>query len=224
MSSLNPPPDEKTLLSRAMDIAGMTLGDLAASLHLEIPLYMRTAKGWQGQLFEIALGATSGNQSKPDFSHLGIELKSIPVQRNGHAYESTYICTATLMHTHIQNWHTSRVYQKLARVLWIPILAESNTEIAKRRIGMPLLWSPNSEEETCLSRDWEELTELLTLGKLENITAHQGTALQIRPKAADSSIQTTAIDEEGNVIKTSPRGFYLRSSFTTAILQKSYIC
>jgi DNA mismatch repair endonuclease MutH len=57
-----------------------------------------------------------------------------------------------------------------------------------------------------------------------NITAHQGTALQIRPKAADSSIQTTAIDEDGNVIKTSPRGFYLRSSFTTAILQKSYIC
>jgi DNA mismatch repair protein MutH len=106
--------------------------------------------------------------------------------------------------------------------LWLPVEAENYVPLPNRRVGMALLWSPDSEQETILRADWEELMDMVCLGKLESITAHQGVYLQIRPKAANSRSLCEGIGENGERILTLPRGFYLRPAFTATILAHYY--
>lgn len=213
-----PPQSEQELLDRAQNIAGLTLYQLATQHELVVPLHLMRHKGWVGQLIELSLGANAGNLSIPDFYQLGIELKTIPVNLQGKPLESTFVCMIALLNAST-TWMTSEVKAKLSRVLWVPIEVDKNLPLAKRKIGMPRLWSPTKEQEQILRTDWEELTDMIYLGQLEKVHARLGTYLQIRPKAANSRSLCYGINEEGDKILTLPRGFYLRSSFTSQILQ-----
>lgn len=217
------PTSESELLKRAEQLAGLTVGDVAKQLNLSVPATLHQAKGWIGQLLEQQLGTTAGNQSLPDFHKLGIELKTIPINAKGQVRESTYICTVPLLPDGNNHWRRSNVYQKLAKVLWIPIEMEKSLSIAERRIGPPLLWQPDSRQEAILQADWEELTTMINTGKLADITARMGHYLQIRPKAANANALTWAINEQGEKTPTLPRGFYLRTQFTRLLLQAHFI-
>jgi DNA mismatch repair protein MutH len=217
------PQSEQELLQRAQQLAGLNLQQLAEMCQFKLPPNLLYAKGIIGQLLEKVLGATAGVKSKPDFEHLAIELKSIPVNTQGKPTESTYVCVVPMTNIVGLTWRESSVYHKLARVLWVPIQADEALAIAERKIGMPLLWQMPSEIEQILRQDWEELMELVSLGKVETITGRQGVYLQIRPKAEDSKALTTAIGTEGKKIQTLPRGFYLRAKFTEMILKAYYL-
>ena len=123
---------------------------------------------------------------------------------------------------HGLTWQHSHVRNKLSRVLWIPVEGEREIPLAERRVGSPLIWSPSEEEERQLQTDWEELMELIVLGQVEKITARHGEVLQLRPKAANSRVLTEAYGASGKLIKTLPRGFYLRTQFTARILEQNF--
>lgn len=218
---MHAPETEQELLQRAAAIAGLTLEKIAAQCGLICPSQQRYAKGWVGQLLEVALGATAANLSEPDFQALNIELKTIPVNSQGLPQETTYVCTVPMLGMGV--FEDSSVYKKLQRVLWIPIEAEKTIPLAQRRIGNPLLWSPNSEDYQQLRADWEELAEHVNLGNIASINAKLGKYLQIRPKAASGRERCQGIGQEGGLIQTLPRGFYLRTFFTRKIL-KQYYC
>lgn len=210
------------LLQRCHNIAGMTLGQLAGQLKVAIPADLKRDKGWVGQLLEVALGAEAGSKALPDFPALGIELKSLPIDQQGKPLESTYVCVAPLTGITSQSWQQSWICQKLRQVLWVPILAERQIPLAERIIGSGFLWQPNAAEQQILQQDWEELMELITLGGIDQIRGAHGKALQLRPKAADSKALTAAIGASGEPIQTLPRGFYLKASFTAAILRRQF--
>ena len=86
-------------------------------------------------------------------------------------------------------------------------------------IGAPILWKPTAEQERQLKQDWEELMDLIVLGKLEQITARIGEVMQLRPKGANSRAVTKGIGKNGEIIDTLPLGFYLRKEFTAQILK-----
>lgn len=224
--SVSPPNSEEELLTRARQLAGLTLADVAEKFNQAIPEDTRHAKGWIGQLIEKTLGATASSLAEPDFQLIGIELKTLPLTVSGKPKESTYVCTVPLNNMvdnfTEQNWETSWIKRKLQRVLWLPLEADKKIPLASRHIGNAILWSPNEEESGQLKKDWEELMELVCLGKLEQITSHMGRYLQIRPKGANAKSLTTTRDEEGNTIQTLPRGFYLRPEFTARIIQSNY--
>lgn len=75
-----------------------------------------------------------------------------------------------------------------------------------------------------LKRDWEELMDLIVLGKVETITARHGEVLQIRPKAANARALTEAIGEFGQPIMTLPRGFYLKKPLRGRFWQNTSVC
>ena len=214
---VTPPLSEKELLESASEIAGMTLQQIANQQNLETPDNQLHHKGWVGQLLESSLGATAGSLPEPDFQHIGVELKTLPLNRSGSPKESTFVCAINL--TSIEpDWENSLVKHKLSRVLWLPIEADPDIPLAARRIGSAILWSPNEKQETMLRLDWEELMEMVNIGELERITAHQGQYLQVRPKAANAKALRKGFNNEGEEILTLPRGFYLRTSFTKQIL------
>lgn len=216
------PQSEAELMSLCRHIAGQSLRQLADSVHWTVPPDLRRDKGWTGQLLECLLGTSAGNLSEPDFINLGIELKTIPLNRNYQARETTYVCTVPLLNHIGLQWQDSCVYKKLSRVLWMPIEADPDVPLAQRKVGNGFLWSPDEDDMDILQTDWEDFMELISLGQVETITAHQGEYLQIRPKAANSSAITTGIGSDGLRKQTLPRGFYLRTTFTNQILRKHF--
>jgi DNA mismatch repair protein MutH len=215
---VTPPLSEKELLESASEIAGMTLQQIANQQNIETPDNQLHHKGWIGQLLESRLGATAGLLPEPDFQHIGVELKTLPLNRSGSPKESTFVCSINLTCTG-PDWENSLVKLKLSRVLWLPIEADPDIPLAARRIGSAILWSPSKKQESMLRLDWEELMEMVNMGELERITAHQGQYLQVRPKAANAKALRKGINDEGEEILTLPRGFYLRTSFTKQILR-----
>ena len=217
------PQTEHELLERAKSIAGLTFGELATELNIAVPPDLKRDKGWIGVLLEIWLGANAGSKPEQDFAALGVELKTIPIDRLGRPLETTFVCVAPLTGNSGVTWENSHVRHKLKRVLWIPVEGERTIPLAERRVGAPLLWTPSSEEERQLQMDWEELMDLIVLGQVERITARHGEVLQLRPKAANSKALTEAIGAHGEPIMTLPRGFYLKKNFTAALLARHFM-
>ncbi|MFN6970232.1 MAG: DNA mismatch repair endonuclease MutH [Rheinheimera sp.] len=217
-----PPVDVVELMYRAQQLAGLTLGELAEQLALTLPKDLKRDKGVVGQMLEQALGASSGSKAEPDFPHLGIELKTLPINSAGQPLESTYVCVAALTDVNLQRWQDSWVCRKLQRVLWVPIWAERSLPLANRVIGSAFLWQPNQQQQQLLQQDWEELMELIVLGGIDQIRGAHGKVLQLRPKAANAKALTAAIGKDGQPIQTLPRGFYLKTSFTAELLQQQF--
>lgn len=208
------------LLSQAQSIAGLTFGELADELHIPVPPDLKRDKGWVGMLLERALGATAGSKAEQDFSHLGVELKTLPINAEGYPLETTFVSLAPLVQNSGVKWENSHVRHKLSCVLWMPIEGSRHIPLRERHIGAPILWKPNAEQERQLKQDWEELMDLIVLGKLDQITARIGEVMQLRPKGANSRAVTKGIGKNGEIIDTLPLGFYLRKEFTAQILKE----
>jgi DNA mismatch repair protein MutH len=221
-SGPRPPTSEAELLRRAERLAGRTLAEIAGSVGRPVPTDPRRAKGWAGRLLETWLGATAGSLAEPDFQALGVELKTLPVDREGRPLESTYVCTVPLSDACRETWARSWVRRKLARVLWVPVEGSRDLALRDRRVGTPLLWSLESDLETVLRADWEDLMERICLGRIGEVSARLGTYLQVRPKAASSRVLQRAVGEDGGAVSVNPRGFYLRPSFTREVLRRHY--
>jgi len=207
------------LLHNAAGLKGASLGELATRAKITIPETLHRHKGWIGQLLEWHLGADGGNHAQPDFAQWGVELKTLPLNRQGKPKESTYICAVSLAQTHTHlSWPDSLVYQKLARVLWIPIEAEPTIPLHERRVLHPFFWTLPPSWEQALQQDWEELMEALQCGHGDRLSAHYGTWLQIRPKAPNSRHPQSYLTSEGQFSPITPKGFYLRPQFTHRLL------
>ncbi|MBU1435934.1 MAG: DNA mismatch repair endonuclease MutH [Gammaproteobacteria bacterium] len=217
-----PPSNVAELMYRAQQLAGLTLAELAANLAVILPKDLKRDKGMVGQMLEQALGASAGSKAEPDFPHLGIELKTLPIDSHGKPLESTYVCVAALTDLSLQRWQESWVCRKLQQVLWVPIWAERSLPLGERVIGSAFLWQPDPQQQQLLQQDWEELMELIVLGGIDQIRGAHGKVLQLRPKAANAKALTAAIGHDGQPIQTLPRGFYLKANFTADILQRQF--
>lgn len=217
-----PPDSLQQLQSRAQKLSGRSLGELASLAGMSLPERLNRHKGLIGQLLEWHLGADAGSQALPDFTALGVELKTLPLNAKGQPAESTFVSQINLLGTLGQSFEHSSVWAKLQQVLWLPIEADPALPLAERLVGTPLLWQPSLEQKQVLQQDWEELLEEISLGRVESIRAQQGQYLQIRPKGANRHSLTQAIGPSGSRIWTHPRAFYLRTGFTQAILQQNF--
>lgn len=221
---MNIPSSEHELLERVHNLAGLTLAEVAHMAKIERPVDLKRNKGWVGLLLENVLGASASSRPEPDFPTLGIELKTLPINSQGKPLETTFVCVAPLTGLVGVNWQNCWLKKKLSKVLWVPIICdtpfEKNIPLAERRIGSAFLWSPSVEDEQLLAMDWQELTDMIVLGEVENIHGKHGQVLQLRPKAANSKAKTQAFDQHGKPFMTLPRGFYLKIPFTQMLLSK----
>lgn len=205
------PVDEPELLLRANALAGRSVHALALALSIELPTEPKRAKGFIGQLVELALGADPDAGERPDFVALGIELKTIPIGPHGNPSESTFCCSVSLDGADQERWENSRLRQRLRRVLFVPVDGAHVPEIHARRFHRPVIWSPTLAQDAMLQDDWTQL--IGRVGADLPVSAHLGDVLQLRPKAANSRVRFTTMGKA-----RSPLAFYLRTKFTGALL------
>lgn len=207
--------DAASFLARARALAGRRVASLTdastSSRH----------KGGVGNAIERALGLAPSSAPGPDVPELALEVKTLPVAE-GRVLESTWVCSASPESMQAETWAGSRVREKLARVLFVPVEAGA-VPLAERRVGTPFLWSPDDDEEALLRHDWEDLADLVAHGLGFAVTARRGQALQLRPKAASQRVRRTAVDVEGERYQNAPQGFYLRRSFTQRLLAARFV-
>lgn len=203
------PASIEELVARAHALEGMTVAALAARVGLVVDGDAVRTKGKVGELLERVLGAT-GVGAEVDFPGLGVEMKTVPFE-GGKVAESTFVCALQLMDTERAEFETSWLRRKLSRVLWVPVHE-------RQTIGKALLWSPTREQEAALKDDFDEIVGRIAVGDIEDLSAHVGRYLQLRPKAATGSVRTAAPGRDGELVSTVPRGFYLRARFVSAIL------
>ena len=213
-----PPATEEELMHRALNLQGRSLADVAREQAFQVPPDLRGHKGWVGHLIEAALGTSAGSRGEPDFPHLGIELKTMPVDAQGVPMESTWVCIAPLDGSLARTWEQSRVRHKLAAVLWVPVQGSRDLLVPHRRVGTPFLWRPTPDQEALIQEDWEFHAEVIGLGELWQLDARKGEVLQIRPKGARGTDRVWTTDDEGERVADTPRGFYLRRSFTRTLI------
>jgi DNA mismatch repair protein MutH len=137
------------LMQRAAALAGLTLGEIAATAGVKVPINFKREKGWTGQLIELCLGASAGSKTQQDFANLGIELKTIPIDEYGKPLETTYVCYAPLTNIAGVEWQSSSVKNKIQKVLWVPIDGRREISPQDRCIATPFLWSPNLSQNIC---------------------------------------------------------------------------
>lgn len=219
-----PPSSIEALMTRARGLSGMRLADVAQAHGFNLPDNNVQAKGWSGIVLETVLGAQGRSDPEPDFPALGVELKTLPIDAQGRVLESTFVSTIPLMTLVHERWETSTVYKKLKHVLWMPLIWTRGAPVQSRTIGAPLLWQPSLSEMQQLQSDWEELSNMICLGEIDNINARFGRWLHIRPKGASKRCLVDVINRDGECVKTLPRGFYLRPAFTQYILKQYFYC
>lgn len=207
---MSAPSSIEELLARAKGLAGVRLGELASRVAFVVDGPAVRTKGKTGELLERALGAT-GVGAQMDFPDLDVEMKTVPLEA-GKPAESTFVCALQLMDAERAAWETSWVRKKLSRVLWVPIHE-------RETIGEAVLWSPSAEQEAALKNDFDEIVGRIAIGDIEDLSAHVGEYMQLRPKAATGSVRTAAPGRDGELVSTVPRGFYLRAKFVGAVLR-----
>ena len=207
---MRPPETIEELMRRAAGLVGAGVAELAEREGVSVAGDAVRTKGKVGELLERALGAT-GSGAEMDFPALGVELKTVPLE-GGKPAESTFVCALGLMDAERAEWASAWVRKKLSRVLWVPIHERA-------RVGEPRLWSPSPEQDAALKDDFDEIVGRIAIGDIEDLSAHVGRYLQLRPKAASGSVRTAAPGRDGELVSTVPRGFYLRAKFVGAVLQ-----
>ena len=194
------------LLKLADSIAGMSIENLSKSLGISLPDNFTNNKGFIGQLAEIALGAGAGSHPLQDFPVLGIELKTIPLNLSGKPAETTHVC---ILHQNCgQTFFKSNFYNKIKKVLWLPVEGCRKIPLNERHFGKAFLWNISDQETLELKQDWEEIMEYVSTGHLPELSAKTGVWMQVRPAGRNNGIKQY--------------GYYLRKSFTERILLNEF--
>lgn len=212
--------NENNLLKHAKSMNGYSINELSVKYNIQLKKNTKN-KGYLGNIIENFFGLQNNNKPIKDFYSLGIELKTIPINDKGIPLESTFICSVPLIRNSGLIWNTSYVRYKINRILWIPIEKNKSTNITEYRVKYPFLWSPNYEEEKKIKTDWNEIMDMVVLGKIKNISSQYGEILFVKTKANSKKNYTQAIGEDGQPILTIPKGFYLRKKFTYLLLNKN---
>jgi DNA mismatch repair protein MutH len=212
------------LLAHARALVGVELSELADQMGLPVPAGVAgsdRSKGWAGQIIERELGVETRGASGPDFAGLGVELKTVPVDRDLKPLESTAVCQIDPVAIAGESWQTSTARAKLDQVLFVALeVPPRASSVGQRRVSAVCLWSPTVAQESLLRGDFELFVrEYFRRGRVSAITGHLGVVLQVRPKGRNAADVRDGYDETGQPTRVGKCGFYLRPGFVATILR-----
>ncbi|QJC37502.1 hypothetical protein GJU02_02060 [Enterobacteriaceae endosymbiont of Donacia thalassina] len=215
-------PNENILFLRAKLITGYYIIDIIRWLNYKISDNFKKDKGIIGKLIEFYLiGKKNNNFLNQDIPYLGIEIKTITINIKNKIINDIFICSFPLVNKNVVLFYKSNLYNKLSKILWIPIIIKNiNTPILMRKIGKPFFWTPSIDEKIKLNYDWNNLMKLLILGEITNINSYNGFILLVKNKGIKRQL-TKTINSMGEIISIIPKSFYLKKKFLNSLIKRN---
>lgn len=212
---------EKILLMYAQGLNGYSVEEVSIALSESVPKKLTKNKGFIGSLLEKVLGSQAiNNKSCVDFPFLGIELKSIPINKLNYPVESTFICNVPLTRNTGLSWKSSYFYQKIKKILWVSVQGDKKILLKNRLFKKSFIWVPSTYEIGILKSDWEVLIDKIILGKIKEINSSDSSIIQIKNKYSKKSNVITFTNNYGHLTSIRPKAFYFKKSFTAYLLKK----
>lgn len=165
-------------------------------------------------MIEEWFGIPANSRSSPDFEHLGIELKILPLERRAHGLavkERTIVGQINFDSLWREEWESATVRHKLAHILFVFVEVERTT-LGGFRVVDVVLWRPSEADWVAFERDWRLVRDRVRAGEAHLITERDAKVLSPCRKGAGNELDMRTQPFSPTLAKS--RAFSLKPSFT----------
>lgn len=162
------------------------------------------------------------SDSRPDFSEVGLELKTTPVKKNS---RGELVAKERLVFTMIdyeavvnESFEDSQFLKKARDVLLITYLSEPDKEPLDYVIEAVVRWGLPEEDLPQIKQDWETIVNKVRSGHAEDISGGDTLYLEAATKARTSKDRRS---QPFSNVPAKPRAWALKSSYMTAVQRKA---
>jgi DNA mismatch repair protein MutH len=208
---------EKHLLERAKELKGKLITDLVNGKLQD------QGKGAIGNIIEReGFGVANNNDAKPDFPHLGIELKALPLKKNSNGKlsvkERTKICSINYQELVEEKWTDSHARVKLKKILFIFYVHDA-TDLLRSKIVDHFLFELENNDEPLIQSDWQRTQERVREGYAHELSESENVILAASRSGA-GKLEEHKWPKQPNTTyseRARQRAFSLKPSYTRTI-------
>lgn len=191
----------------------------------KIGIYKLNRKGYLGNLIEKYLfDINPGNISEPDFTNLGIELKTTPLKNHS---KKRFVAKERLVFSQInydeiveESWEDSSFLRKNKLLLLMFYLWSQDQKIIDYKFKftylLNLLESISNEDIFQIKKDWEYIVSKIKRGEAHLLSESDTYYLGACTKAANSYVLR---DQPMNRIPAKPRAFSFKQQYLNYFIQ-----
>jgi DNA mismatch repair protein MutH len=206
------------LIAKAQEAEGKTFGEIDTMNRLN----NTRAKGGLGQVIEESFfGYSVNSAARPDFEHLGIELKVTPFKHNNNgtisSKERLVLNIINYMEEAHTSFDTSSFWKKNEKLLlmfyeWLPEIDREDYQIYKS-----ILFTYPEADLEIIKQDWETIMTKIKKGRAHELSEGDTNYLGACPKGANKN---SLRKQPFSNILAMQRAFSLKQSYMTALVRK----
>ncbi len=211
------PNDKKSVIEYAKLLVGKTLREIINPENIE---YNYKGKGNFGQLVEEYYFEYKPNsRSEPDFSEIGLELKTTPLKqlRNNEYRSKERLVLNIIDYKNVinQQFENSDFWKKNANILLIFYLYQAGYNLHDYVIRLVNEWSFSSTDLEIIKKDWEFINQKIISGKAHELSEGDTFYLGACTKGANS--KSTRVQPFSN-IPAKQRAYALKQGYVNHII------
>ena len=200
---------QSELMAYANKLEGRRLSEISDSIGMLDENHRKHTKGVAAKVVETEyFGIPSNSSEKPDFEHLGIELKVSPLR---------YLDRANLYTTkernvikmvdyeeisRVEHWTEMKVSQKLQSVLFVLYVHDNNVNAWDWKVVKTFLWSPNESQSERIQADYEIMRRKVLEG--ENLREGDHTFFATCPKHGGGYLKGSPLESPRSSLAVHP--------------------
>ncbi|MDM5264571.1 Sau3AI family type II restriction endonuclease [Sulfurovum sp. XTW-4] len=192
----------------------------------EINQYKNNRKGHFGDLVEKYLfGIENNSDSAPDFSKVGVELKTTPLKKHP---KKVYVAKERLVFSMInymniinEEWESSSFLKKNKLLLLMFYLYEKDIDLSTYEFKLihllDLLSETSKEDIAQIQQDWKTIVNKIKAGEAHLLSEGDTAYLGAATKASTSKSRRPQPNSDK---PAKPRAFSLKQSYLNSLIQK----
>jgi DNA mismatch repair endonuclease MutH len=202
---------EDQTLTRMRPFVGLTFDALAA----HVGRSGLGGKAGAAVVVRALLGQAMHGRTN-EFARFGVEIKTVPVDLDGHVLEAMSFPTFVHQEVIFESWDESDLLGRLNRLLVVPVHRGGPASLASTTLGRPFFWSPSESELLGIQAEWERFRHLIEIGQSRDLPkASETMYVHVRPKARNAADR----DPAPGGFDVTKKSFWLNQAYVSRILE-----
>ena len=210
----------RSILNFAQKLKNKTLRECCGE---EIEQHGYSGKGNFGQILEkYYFGYEPNSVAEPDFTEVGIELKSSPLKtlKNGEyrSKERLVLNIINYLEVYKEEFEKSTFWKKNAHLLLVFYLHDKDLSLLDYIIKLVDLWEYPKEDLKIIRRDWEYINQKIREGKAHELS--EGDTFYLGACTKGSTALKSFRDQPFSSEKAKQRAYSLKQGYVNHIIAK----